>query len=86
MAASENGHLEVVKTLIEAGAKVNLTYNVGIHVHICTLFLYSNKCTLYCLKLVYLYLYHGFLQVIISSHVTISLPIAMITVHMHLSN
>ena len=30
MAASENGHLEVVKTLIEAGANVNQTNKVRI--------------------------------------------------------
>ena len=76
MAASENGHLDVVKTLIEAGADVYLTYNVGILHCCCTLFLYSNKCTLYCLKLVCIYTIG-----------TISLPIAIgtCTVHAHWS-
>ena len=49
MAASEKGHLDVVKTLIEAGANVNHTNKVGVyHVH-CTLY--------YCLSSAGLYTY-----------------------------
>ena len=33
MKASQSGHLVVLKTLIEAGADVNHTNNVGIFVH-----------------------------------------------------
>ena len=32
MIASDNGHLDVVKTLIDAGANVNHTNKVGVHV------------------------------------------------------
>ena len=39
MAAYENGHLDVVKTLIEAGANVNQTNKVGICT--CTLSLWA---------------------------------------------
>ena len=34
MIASESGHLDVVKALIEAGAKVNQADEVGIYVHV----------------------------------------------------
>ena len=36
MVASEKGHLDVVKTLIEAGADVTQINKVGIHVCTCT--------------------------------------------------
>ena len=41
MIASYNGHLDVVKTLIEAGANVNHTNKVGKYMHCCyTVLLY----------------------------------------------
>ena len=43
MVASEKGHVEVVKSLIEAGANINHTNKVGTH----TLLLHSNRCTPY---------------------------------------
>ena len=46
MTASNKGHLDVVKTLIEAGANVNHTNKVGI----CTLLLYTYTVLLYCLS------------------------------------
>ena len=46
MTASGNGHLDVVKTLIEARANVNHTNKVGI----CTLLLYTYTVLLYCLS------------------------------------
>ena len=35
MTASDKGHLDVVKTLIEAGANVNNTNKVGKYLHCC---------------------------------------------------
>ena len=46
MIASNNGHLDIVKTLIEAAANVNHTDKVGI----CTLLLYTYTVLLYCLS------------------------------------
>ena len=46
MTASDEGHLDVVKTLIEARANVNHTNEVGI----CTLLLYTYTVHLYCLS------------------------------------
>ena len=46
MAASEKGHLDVVKALIEAEANINHTNKVGI----CALFLYTYTVLLYCLS------------------------------------
>ena len=43
MAASMNGHVEVVKSLIEAGANINHTNKVGTY----TILLHSNRCTPY---------------------------------------
>ena len=43
MVASQNGHVEVVKSLIEAGANINHTNKVGTH----TILLYSIRCTPY---------------------------------------
>ena len=48
MAASYIGHLDVVKTLIKAGANVNHTNKVG--TCICTLLLYTYTVLLYCLS------------------------------------
>ena len=39
MIAISEGHLEVVKTLIEAGANVNQTIKVGICIRTCTVIL-----------------------------------------------
>ena len=47
MKTSLNGHLDVVKTLIEAGANVNHTNKVGEYLHCCC------TCTLYS----YMYMY-----------------------------
>ena len=44
--ASHSGHLDVVKTLIEAGANVNHTNKVGT----CALLLYTYTVLLYCLS------------------------------------
>ena len=41
IAASARGHVEVVRSLIEAGANFNHTNKVGI----CTVLLYSIRCT-----------------------------------------
>ena len=41
MVASEKGHVEVVKSLIQAGANVNHTNKVGAH----TILLHSIRCT-----------------------------------------
>ena len=46
MTASDEGHLDVVKTLIEAGANVNHTNMVGI----CTLLLYTYTVLMYCIS------------------------------------
>ena len=46
MKASDEGYLDVVKTLIEAGANVNHTNKVGT----CTLLLYTYTVLLYCLS------------------------------------
>ena len=46
MTASEKGHLDVVTTLVEAGANVNHTNKVGI----CTLLLYTYTVLLFCLS------------------------------------
>ena len=35
MVASEKGHLDVVKTLVEAGANVNYTNKIGLHTQFC---------------------------------------------------
>ena len=40
MTASDEGHLDVEKTLIEAGANVNDTDEVGKYMYMCTLHLY----------------------------------------------
>ena len=50
MKSSLNGHLDVVKTLIEAGANVNITNKVGEYLHCCctcTYTLYSYITGLY---------------------------------------
>ena len=41
MVASEEGHVEVVKSLIQAGANINHTNKVGTH----TILLHSIRCT-----------------------------------------
>ena len=46
MIASDEGHLDVVKTLIEAEANVNHTNKVSI----CTLLLYTYIVLLYCVS------------------------------------
>ena len=45
MIALTNGHLDIVKTLIEAGANVNQSNKVSV----CALLLYSVNAHLYCL-------------------------------------
>ena len=51
MRASDKGHLDVVKTLIEAGANVNDTNKVGKYLHCCC------TCTCTHVPLTHVYMY-----------------------------
>ena len=56
MIASEKGHLDVVKTLIEAGANVNHTNKVGLHTQFCcTDIMHIHTSCIYMYNIAYIY-------------------------------
>ena len=80
MEASYIGHLDVVKTLIEAGANVNHTNKVGT----CTLLLHTNTVLLYCLSSASLCACSCHNDVLITCHFSVVDAICRLTMYMEL--